>query len=99
MEGCETGSGKCDPVIIERKTVSDSVRIKLPCGGTQSTVYLYGGTGDQPLKMDNTFGCDVLPTLDLTNLADGGYAVRMLSCGLGGSFGIILKTKNSGNHL
>ena len=99
LEGCETGSGKCDPVIIERMAANDSVRLEFPCGGTQSTVFLYGGPGDQPLKKDNRLGCDVLPTLDLTDLADGSYGVRMLSCGSGGSFTILLRTKNPGIHL
>lgn len=105
MEGCETGNGDCNPVILKRRSLQDSVTVIFPSGGTQSDVYLYtetafikwikGKPSDQPkpLSHDQKFAGQGNPTLDLTGLRDGVYRPHMLSCGVGGTFELTIVTE------
>lgn len=93
LEGCETGKGNCNPVLITRQHVTDTVQLVFPSGGTSSSVYLYAGSAiSNPLREDNKRAGQGKPCLYLTGLPDGRYHVHMLSCAVGGIFSIIIKT-------
>jgi hypothetical protein len=92
LEGCETGKGNCNPVVLERKSISDSVRLIFPSGGTQSDVYLYKTSLDKSLRQDHKRTGQGLPFLDLTGLPDGNYIAHMLACAVGGRFNVVIKT-------
>ena len=106
IEGCETGKGDCKLIILKRYSLQDSVKVIFPVGGTSSGVYLYadkefiqwlkGTPKDEPkpLRHDHKLSGEGNPTLDLTGLPDGKYGARMLACGLGGSFQIVIITEN-----
>ena len=105
LEGCETGSGDCNPVIIERQSIPDSITLIFPNGGTLTDVYLYtessftkwmsGKPQDEPkpLRHDRKEVGQGKPFLDLTGLPDGKYKPWMLGCGLGGGFELTIVTK------
>ena len=93
LEGCETGKGDCKPIEIFRKTKQDSVVLIFPSGGTESDVYLHS-TKDKKIELHNKkVSGQGKPTLNLTNLDDGEYSANIISCGLGGSCLVRLKTK------
>lgn len=92
-EGCETGKGDCKPIEIVRQNKQDTVLLVFPSGGTQSDVYLHSAV-DKSLKLhDRKFSGQGKPVLNLTNLDDGEYSANIISCGLGGSCLVQLKTK------
>jgi hypothetical protein len=93
LEGCETGKGGCEPIEIIRKRSKDSVLLIFPYGGTQSDVYLCSVNCETVVGHDRKFAGQGKPTLNLTNLKDGEYFARIVSCGLGGSCIVRLKTK------
>jgi len=105
MEGCETGKGDCKPVVLIRQSLQDSIKVVFPIGGTASSVFIYpdtsyikwmrGKQSDQPtpLRNDNKNFSEGNPVLDLTGLPDGKYIPHMYSCGLGGSFELVIKTE------
>lgn len=94
LEGCETGKGDCKPILIIRQNKQDSVVLVFPNGGTASTVYLHS-VADKNLEMhDQKFTGQGRPTLNLTNLEDGEYSAGIVSCGLGGSCLVRLKTEH-----
>ena len=105
LEGCETGKGDCNPVIIERQSIPDSITLIFPNGGTLTDVYLYtessftkwmsGKPQDEPkpLRHDHKEVSQGKPFLDLTGLPDGKYRPRMLGSGLGGGFKLTIVTK------
>jgi hypothetical protein len=109
MEGCETGKGDCKPVEMKRHYLHDIVKVIFPNGGTQSSVYLYRDTAftkwmkgkplDQPkpLRHDQKVAGQGNPVLDLTGLPDGKYTSQMLSCGVGGTFELTIKTEKPQN--
>jgi hypothetical protein len=90
LEGCETGKGACKPIEILRQTRQDSILLVFPGGGTESHVYLHSATDK---RNDRRKAGQGGLTLDLTKLDDGEYTASMISCGLGGSCKIRLKTK------
>ena len=93
LEGCETGKRDCKPIEIVRQSRQDSVLLIFPSGGTQSDVYLHSAK-DKSLELhDQKVSGQGKPTLNLTNLDDGEYAANIISCGLGGSCLVRLKTK------
>ncbi len=100
LEGCETGQGKCDPVTITRSSLSDSVVLIFPSGGTQSDVFLYdvnekdksAFSQPKPIRQDQRFAGEGKPSLDLTGLPDGKYRSQMVACGLGGGFDLVIAT-------
>ena len=94
LEGCETGKGDCKPIEIFRQNKQDSVLLVFPSGGTQSDVYLHS-TKNKNLELhDKKVSGQGKPTLNLTNLDDGEYSANIISCGLGGSCLVRLKTKH-----
>ena len=90
LEGCETGKGNCKPIEIFRQ---NSVLLVFPSGGTQSDVYLHCAKNKNLQLHDKKVSGQDKPTLNLTNLDDGEYAANIISCGLGGSCLVRLKTK------
>jgi hypothetical protein len=92
LEGCETGKGDCKPILLVRQSISDSIRLIFPSGGTESDVYLYKISLDKPLLHDQKWSGQGRPVLDLTGLPDGSYTAHMLSCAVGGIFSVIIKT-------
>jgi hypothetical protein len=93
LEGCETGKGDCNPVLITRQHITDTVHLVFPSGGTSSSVYLYAGSAiNNPIRQDNKRAGQGQPCLYLTGLPDGRYRAHMLSCAVGGFFSIIIKT-------
>src|SRR5262249_5526343 len=64
----------------------DSAYIRWMSGLSKATV--------SPLRHDQKRSGEGLPSFDLTGLSDGKYTANMLSCGLGGSFSLVLATKN-----
>jgi len=93
LEGCETGKGDCNPVLINRQHITDTVQLVFPSGGTSSSVYLYAGSSiSDPIREDNKRVGQGQPCLYLTGLPDGRYRAHMLSCAVGGIFSIIIKT-------
>lgn len=93
LEACETGKGNCNPILITRQGITDSIQLIFPGGGTVSDVYLY--TADparRPLRHDQKRAGQGPPKLDLTGLCDGTYATAMMSCAVGAGFSIIIKT-------
>ena len=105
MEGCETGKGDCKPVILIRQSLQDSIKVVFPIGGTASSVQIYPDTSfirwirgkptaqPTPLRNDNKRFGEGNPVLDLTGLPDGKYRPHMLSCNVGGTFELIIKTE------
>ena len=93
LEGCETGKGDCKPIEILRQTKQDSILLVFPSGGTESDVYLCSAIDRKINLHDKKRAGQGKPTLDLTKLNDGEYSARIVSCGLGGSCIIRLKTK------
>jgi hypothetical protein len=93
LEGCETGKGACKPVEILRQTKQDSILLVFPSGGTESHVYLRSATDKRIELHDSRKAGQRKPTLNLTKLDDGEYTASIISCGLGGSCMIRLKTK------
>lgn len=63
-----------------------------PSGGTQSDAYLYSSNKSKPIRHDQKYVLQE-PILDLTGLPNGKYNSRLASCGLGGSFDLIIITK------
>lgn len=94
LEGCETGKGDCKPIEIVRQSRKDSVLLIFPSGGTQSDVYLHSAKDKSFELHDQRFSGQGKPTLNLTNLDDGEYSANIISCGLGGSCLVRLKTKH-----
>ncbi|MBI3519851.1 MAG: hypothetical protein HY062_10900 [Bacteroidetes bacterium] len=92
LEGCETGKGDCKPIEIVRQTKQDSVLLVFPSGGTFSDVYLRAKDLKTDLHDQKKAG-QGKPQLNMTGLADGEYSANIISCGLGGSCLIRLKTK------
>ena len=93
LVGCETGKGNCKPIEIFRKSMQDSVILIFPSGGTESDVYLRD-TKNKNLELhDKKVSGQGKPSLNLTNLDDGEYTANIISCGLGGSCLVRLKTK------
>lgn len=93
LEGCETGKGDCKPIEIVRQNKQDSVVLIFPSGGTESDVYLRSSKNKMVELHDKKLAGQGKPTLNLTNLDDGEYYANIISCGLGGSCLIRLKTK------
>ena len=93
LEGCETGKGDCKPIEIVRKSKTDSVILIFPSGGTESDVYLRSAKNKKVELHDKKLTGQGKPTLNLTNLDDGEYSANIISCGLGGSCLVRLKTK------
>ncbi|MDI9364228.1 MAG: hypothetical protein QM541_04700 [Flavobacterium sp.] len=93
LEGCETGKGDCKPIEIIRQNKQDSVILIFPSGGTVSDVYLHSTKNKKFELHDKRFAGQGKPTLNLTNLEDGEYSANIISCGLGGSCLVRLKTK------
>ena len=93
LEGCETGKGDCKPIEIFRQNKQDSVLLVFPSGGTQSDVYLHSTKNKNIELHDKKVSGQGKPTLNLTNLDDGEYSANIISCGLGGSCLVRLKTK------
>ncbi len=99
IEACETGEGECLPIIIQRKTTNEKIKLVMPMGGTFTSIYLY----DAPYNLDEKanpllegtyyFQDKERPVFNLTEIKDGRYVVHMLACGLGGFFSIELKTE------
>jgi hypothetical protein len=93
LEGCETGKGDCNPVILERRSIDDSIRMIFPSGGTSTVIDLYTLMPERPLLEDHKRAGEGRPLLDLTGLPDGNYRTQMYSCGLGGGFTVIIQTR------
>ncbi len=93
LEGCETGKGNCKPIEIFRQNKQDSVLLVFQSGGTQSDVYLHSAKNKNFVLHDKKVSGLGKPTLNLTNLDDGEYTANIISCGLGGSCLVRLKTK------
>jgi hypothetical protein len=93
LEGCETGKGDCKPIEIVRQNKTDSIVLIFPSGGTESDVYLRSAKNKKIELHDKKFTGQGKPSLNLTNLDDGEYSANMISCGLGGSCLVRLKTK------
>ena len=94
LEGCETGRGNCKPTEIIRQSKEDSVLLVFPSGGTESDVYLHSTKNKKIELHDKKISGQGKPTLNLTNLDDGEYSANIISCGLGGSCVVRLKTKH-----
>jgi hypothetical protein len=92
LEGCETGKGDCKPIQIFRKNRQDSLVLIFPSGGTSSSVYLRSSNDNSIELNDKKSSGQGKPFLNLTNLADGKYSASIMSCGLGGSCSILIKT-------
>jgi hypothetical protein len=92
LEGCETGKGKCEPIEIARKNLRDSILLVFPSGGIESDVYLTSTKGPKIQLHDKKLSGEGKPTLNLTRLPDGEYRAGIISCGLGGSCIIQIKT-------
>ncbi len=95
-KGCETGKSECKPLELVRASKSEKRYLILPCGGTETAVYL---SGKDAVSKQNTIlqeqkisHSQCPPIFELTNLNDGKYYAYMLSCGLGGQIEINLKT-------
>ncbi len=93
LEGCETGKGDCKPIEIFRQNKNDSILLVFPSGGTESDVYLYSMKEINFKLQDKKVKGQGLPKINLTTLEDGEYTASVISCGLGGSCIIRLKTK------
>ena len=89
-EGCETGKGECKPLTFTRPLTEKSWFLVMPCGGTQTTIYISGQSFSKELHLSYR---QCPPYLELTDLADGKYSAYMLACGLGGSVNFILTTQ------
>ena len=98
------GTASCDPVNIVRSHENENWFLVLPSGGTQSDVYLHsvGANGEiwkcqgkaaEPVRHDGC-GPERFPVISLAGVPDGKYQLIMLSCGLGGSFVVNLRTEN-----
>lgn len=99
LEGCETGKADWKPIEIFRKSKQDSVVLIFPSGGTESDVYLHS-TKEKKLELhDKKVSGQGKPTLNLTNLDDGEYSANIISCGLGGSCLLRLKTKKKWKNI
>jgi hypothetical protein len=94
LEGCETGKGGCKPIEIIRQSKQDSVLLIFPSGGTESDVFLHISNNKNFELHDKKISGQGKPTLNLTNLEDGEYSANIISCGLGGSSLVRLKTKH-----
>ncbi len=105
MKGCETGAGDCQPVIIERLAPRDEVILILPGGESQADAYLYTDStfnkwienpGNEPasIRDDHTTSAENRKLIfNLTGLPDGTYVPHVLSDAVGGTFKLILKTR------
>lgn len=92
LQGCETGKGACKPIEIGRQSIKDSVIVIFPAGGTVTEVSLRSLSDKTVRLYDKKFEGQGKPTFSLTGLKDGEYTAGMISCGLGGSCVIRLKT-------
>jgi hypothetical protein len=92
-EACETGVGDCEKLIIERDHKGQEVILVMPSGGSSGTATLHANKQQGPIQT-----CDVgmeseYPKFNFTTLEDGFYYASMLSCSVGGTVQIELKTK------
>jgi len=92
-ENCETGEGKCDTLIYKRKSNNENIQLIMPCGGTYTTVKLYGDNKEIPLQSLSIGYEECPPTLNITKLVDGDYSIYMMACNLGGEITFKLKTE------
>ena len=92
-ENCETGEGKCDTLIIKRKSINENIQLIMPCGGTYTTVKLYGDNKEMPLHSLSIGYEECPPTFNITKLIDGDYSIYMMACNLGGEIIFKLKTE------
>ena len=91
-EGCETGKGECAPLTFFRKKSYKKWFLKVPCGGTFTSVSLMKNETNEVLQEINISFEDCPPIFDLTNLKDGNYQAYMMACNLGGGIEINLRT-------
>ena len=56
----------------------------MPCGGTYTTVKLYGNNKETPIKSLSIGYEECPPIFDITQLKDGNYSINMMACSLGG---------------
>jgi len=89
-ENCETGKGDCNSLVFERPKSNEKWFLRMPCGGTQTSISINGPNYKEELEMD-VGGCP--PLLNMSNFKDGGYSAHMMACGLGGSIGFRLVSK------
>lgn len=92
-EACESGVGDCEKIVIERDHKGQEVVLVMPSGGTSGTATLHAGKQQGPIQT-----CDVgmeseYPKFNFTTLEDGFYYASMLSCSVGGTVQIELKTR------
>ncbi len=92
LEGCETGKGDCAPIEIYRQNKQDSILLIFPSGGSYSDVYLKSKALKVDLHDQKSYS-QGKPKINMTGLPDGEYSANIVSCGLGGSCIIKLKTK------
>lgn len=95
-KACETGEKECKPLTFSRTFKAEKWVLVLPCGGTNTSVYLSQVEGipneeDIIQRMDVSYS-ECPPVFELTNLADGKYYAYILACGLGGQVEINLET-------
>lgn len=90
-EGCETGTGNCDPLTFIRPEGNVRWFILMPCGGTTTWVSLHNATDMIGSDQVGVLNCP--PGFDVTNLPDGEYSAHMVACGLGGPIRFYLKSK------
>lgn len=95
-ESCEKGEKECKPIEFIRSSVKEKWFLKMPCGGTMTTVTLSKEMGftteDKVIQKVIVPSADCPPMFELTDLEDGKYYAYMLGCGLGGQIEINLKT-------
>jgi hypothetical protein len=91
-EGCETGLGECKPLAFVRASQSAQVTLRMPCGGTRTSVTLTRVGEASPLRSLQIGAADCPPQFDLTGLPDGDYEAYMLACALGGPVRFSLQT-------
>lgn len=100
---CEVGTGPCDPFTLTRMATQDSLILRLPSGGTMSSVQFYTAGIDSihsghakansPIYLeDNTSVGEGYLNLILTGLPDGEYWCQLLGCNLGGRFIVRIRT-------
>lgn len=92
-ESCETGEGECNKIVLSRFSTDQDVYIEVPSGGTAGTCKLYANKQALPIQTLDSSHDSKSRKFNLSALDDGFYYMSMLSCGLGGTVQIELKTK------
>lgn len=92
-ENCETGEGVCNKIVLERLSKDQDTFIQVPSGGTAGTCYLYANKQEKPIQTISVSHTEKWRLLDFSDLEDGFYYMSMISCALGGTVQVELKTK------